>query len=753
MATLLIKFSNLNQYDASTATITYSDPDAKRWADVFSKLKPGDKGIFHANNLMLLGEYSHSVANKSIVFLNVKRVDLRLDDLLKINAMNPETLAIFKRPPGPILREHIDATAVFEEAEAKRFLSFYIVRAGHEAGIIPKLKQNDRVITVDAADKLTDLRLFDGNTLVAQTFGPEYFNAKGKSLADIMKIHGDTQQQNRKLSSNNLRSIERIAAALQQDSFYKFRSFSEYYNAVHNKKLYYRPTSPTSIESSQIAAEEELLKDEMKMQDPQNLILFGPPGTGKTYYSIPHAVALIEGADVEALKNEERELVKQRFDDYLTQGRIVFCTFHQSMSYEDFIEGIKPLVLDSEENSSLKYEVRDGLFKKLCTEAAFSIAQQLDQPKEGYIDSFDVLYDAFVSEVNEKLDRGEPIPLDSKNSTLLVNGISEFGNVSIKHREDTRTYTVSKRRLGKLHAAFPDLSQVSNIDKDFRSVIGGSNASAYWAVLNALRKRAPLPIEVAPTLDATAYSYESKKALIEQIPAIKFKEATGEPFVMIIDEINRGNIAQIFGELITLLEPDKRLGMAEGLRLTLPYSGDAFGVPHNLHIIGTMNTADRSVEALDTALRRRFSFIPTMPEIEKLKPTEDKIDLGKILHTLNTRLRILKDQDHTIGHAWLIGVKNLAELQTTFGNKILPLLQEYFYNDYEKLGLVLGDRFFNKPEQVSSNIFAQFSGGNDLAGQYNQAWQYELKRVDELTLEDFQSLESLTKPPKPNDSN
>lgn len=745
MATLLIKFSNLNQYDASEATITYVDPDAKRWADVFSKLKPGDKGIFHANNLMLLGEYSHSEANKAIVFLNVKRVDLRLDDLLKINAMNPETLAIFKRPPGPILREDIDATAVFEEAEAKRFLSFYIVRAGHEAELIPKLNQNDRVITVDADNKLIALHLFDGKTLVAKTFGPEYFNAKGKSLPDIMKIHGDAQQQNGKLSSNNLKSIQRIAASLEQVSFYKFRSFSEYYNAVHNKKLYYRPTSPTSIESSQIAAEEELLKDEMTMQDPQNLILFGPPGTGKTYYSIPHALALIDGDDVEELKNlnkEGRKIIKQRFDDLLTQGRIVFCTFHQSMSYEDFIEGIKPLVLDSEENSSLKYEVRDGLFKKLCTEAAFSIAQQLDQPKEGYIDSFDGLYDAFVSEVNEKLDQGEPIPLDSKNSTLLVDRISEFGNVSIKHREDTRTYTVSKRRLGKLHAAFPDLSQVSNIDKDFRSVIGGSNASAYWAVLNALRKRAPLPIEAAPTLDASAYSYESKKALIEQIPASKFKEATGEPFVMIIDEINRGNIAQIFGELITLLEPDKRLGMDEGLRLTLPYSGDSFGVPHNLHIIGTMNTADRSVEALDTALRRRFSFIPTMPEIEKLKPTEDKIDLGKILHTLNTRLQILKDQDHTIGHAWLMEVKNLAQLQTTFGNKILPLLQEYFYNDYEKLGLVLGDRFFSKKEQVNSKIFAKFSGSNGLAEQYNQASQYELKPVKDLTRKDFQSLEN-----------
>ena len=111
-----------------------------------------------------------------------------------------------------------------------------------------------------------------------------------------------------------------------------------------------------------------------------------------------------------------------------------------------------------------------------------------------------------------------------------------------------------------------------------------------------------------------------------------------------------------------------------------------------------------------------------------------------MLTTINNRLKVLKDTDHTIGHAWLWNVTNIKELQNAFQNKILPLLQEYFFNDCEKLGLVLGDAFFKPHVQISSNIFAVFTGGNGLAGQYDQSWQYQLKSAEELTISDFQSL-------------
>jgi AAA domain (dynein-related subfamily) len=473
-----------------------------------------------------------------------------------------------------------------------------------------------------------------------------------------------------------------------------------------------------------------------------NSILYGPPGTGKTFHSISHSVAIVENKSIESILAEERELVKNRFDQYVIDGQIVFCTFHQSLSYEDFIEGIKPIEPSSEEEE-LTYAVEDGIFKRLCTEAAFSFIQKNTTTETEKVLDFSTEYDRFVDTVNERFSKGERTELETRSGgNVYIESISQKNNIWVRHIDGNRKYTVSKKRLSKISQAFPELSEVTNINDQFRAEIGGSNSSAYWAVLNAIRKQPAAAISKdTKTISEKEYSYEDKKEIIESLINDDYKIENPKKFVLIIDEINRGNVSQIFGELITLIEDDKRLGKEEALKATLPYAKDSFGVPCNISIIGTMNTADRSVEALDTALRRRFSFVPMAPNPDELKITDDDINLPEILRVLNNRLSVLKDNDHTIGHAWLWNVSDLDGLKIIFRDRILPLLQEYFYNDYEKLGLVLGDAFFKPHVQINSNLFAAFTGGNGLAGQYDQAWQYQLKSANELSIADFKSLE------------
>lgn len=187
-------------------------------------------------------------------------------------------------------------------------------------------------------------------------------------------------------------------------------------------------------------------------------------------------------------------------------------------------------------------------------------------------------------------------------------------------------------------------------------------------------------------------------------------------YAIFIDEINRGNVSQIFGELITLIEQDKRIGAKNEIKVKLPYSKKEFGVPMNVDVIGTMNTADRSVEALDTALRRRFSFVEMMPEYKELYNIQfDDFNLGEVLEIINQRIEALLDRDHTIGHSYFINIlpNDTEALKEAFGNKIIPLLQEYFYHDYEKIALILGEEFIVCKEQNDNKVqFAKWSGKN-----------------------------------------
>ena len=220
----------------------------------------------------------------------------------------------------------------------------------------------------------------------------------------------------------------------------------------------------------------------------------------------------------------------------------------------------------------------------------------------------------------------------------------------------------------------------------------------------------------------------------------------GNKYAIFIDEINRGNVSAIFGELITLIEQDKRLGEANEISVQLPYSKTLFSVPANIDIYGTMNTADRSVEALDTALRRRFSFVEMMPDVSLLESKEiDGINLKNVLSTINDRIEILIDRDHTIGHSYFMNINNSKELKLAFKDKIVPLLQEYFYGDYGKIGLVLGEGFV-KSHSKSKNPFAAFKyeGKEELNRDF-----YDLVPIDD-TFDIINALENLLNNPKDN---
>src|ERR1035437_71176 len=434
-------------------------------------------------------------------------------------------------------------------------------------------------------------------------------------------------------------------------------------------------------------------------ESPLNIILYGPPGTGKTYQTIDYAVKL---ATPERYIEGDHLCNKLTYEELMREGLIVFTTFHQSMCYEDFIEGIKP---SSDETSNLTYSVEDGLFKQLAINAAFEFVGEKSSDASKSL-SFSNAYDRLIDEVNEKVGNNVGFTLKLKSGAELeIVEITGGNNFLVQHKNGSRTYTVSRKRLEKLFSELPDLESISNINEEDRNVIGGINSSAYWAVLKKLRIYRE---EIQTT--GKKYSYEDKAAAVDKLlPEDIVFTGKEKRYVMIIDEINRGNVSQVFGELITLIEEDKRFGKKERLSAKLPYSRSRFFVPPNLYVIGTMNTADRSVEALDTALRRRFCFSEMVPlyDLDGMEKIIAGVLISDLLETINGRIEKLIDRDHRIGHSYFLGVDSSDDLLNLFKYKVIPLLQEYFYGNYEKMGLVLGSGFIDKlPDEKVK--FAQF---------------------------------------------
>jgi 5-methylcytosine-specific restriction endonuclease McrBC GTP-binding regulatory subunit McrB len=464
---------------------------------------------------------------------------------------------------------------------------------------------------------------------------------------------------------------------------------------------------------------------------PLNQILYGPPGTGKTFNSINKAIEIINpNFDI----TQERSLIKKEYDRLVIENQIVFTTFHQSMSYEDFIEGIKPKT----KNENVTYSVEDGVFKTLVKRALTAYIR-----KEADIDetnSFDALYNDFVKSIKSfegkrqgtfKSKTGVDIMLVEANETSIL--VKYVWSNNKKDTEGQHTFSVTKEKLKKVLIEGLDPTKIKSLKAELHPLIGHIHCELF-AIYKSFYD---FVITTKGEIESIHFDYEelSFAEVKEQFDLLSKEEINAkkvDPFMIIIDEINRGNVSQIFGELITLIEEDKRLGNDESLEVVLPYSNDKFGVPPNVFIIGTMNTADRSVEALDTALRRRFSFTEIMPV---LKVVEDKnfsdYPRKDIMEKINNRIEILLDRNYTLGHAYFI--KN--DFENSFENEIIPLLQEYFYNDFGKIGLVLGKGFMREKAITQSNnksVFADFETKNDVDIVKN----YELIPFNEVKFED-----------------
>lgn len=415
----------------------------------------------------------------------------------------------------------------------------------------------------------------------------------------------------------------------------------------------------------------ESMKTPMRSNIPLNQILYGPPGTGKTYHAVNRALEILDAEFYSVNKDGERGVLKERFDELKDQKRIGFVTFHQSFSYEDFVEGLRAKA--SDDGTGVRYYVEDGIFKIMCGAAQAS-------------ESSSSIDDAILQLI-ERLEDG-PLKLETsrgKGFSVTYRGNSTF-RIDPDSSSGEKDYAASIDNIKYIHK-------------------GGSlkdvyNPSYVKGILNHLKQE----------YDLNNDEHYTEKSL---------------PVVLIIDEINRGNTANIFGELITLIEPSKRAGEEEALSVTLPYSKLPLLVPSNLYIVGTMNTADRSLAHIDTALRRRFVFEEMMPKADLLKDIEvSGINLTKMLATMNARIELLYDREHTLGHSFFMTLNSdstIEDLSQIFRRQILPLLEEYFFEDWQKIRLVLAD-----DKKANDNAFI--------------VEKYDEKRLSELLAEENHNL-------------
>lgn len=462
-------------------------------------------------------------------------------------------------------------------------------------------------------------------------------------------------------------------------------------------------------------------EDKRATENRLNTILYGAPGTGKTYSTIIKAMEIIDGTKYDNIDKTKYKELHARFNELKEQGQIEFVTFHQSMSYEEFVEGIKPVLQEDSntEQADLQYKIESGVFKCMADRASkqtysskvdsidfsktrifkMSLGQGTDNPIFEYCMENNVIANGYgngidFSGVKNKQDIIKKLGSDNKydfhieamnrfilwmkpgDIVLIADGKSSVAAIAqvegdYEYRTDSDIDYNNFRKVKWLYKGNIPIKAIYNKNLSMQSIYAFFNENKYGK---------------------TDYNTNINTEYLNELISGKELANADKKYVLIIDEINRGNISKIFGELITLLEPTKRIGSDEELFVTLPYSKKPFGVPANLYIIGTMNTSDRSIASLDIALRRRFSFVAMRPENDLVRDIGG-IKLNSIFRKINKKIELLLDEDHMIGHSFFMKCKSVNDVRNAWFNEIIPLVNEYFYGDWEKINLILGNDF------------------------------------------------------------
>ena len=441
--------------------------------------------------------------------------------------------------------------------------------------------------------------------------------------------------------------------------------------------------SSSSQEKMNVIEPDTIQRNDLKL--PLNQILYGPPGTGKTHKLLNEYYVHFEV--------QNKTVNKQEFEFEIINKLSWWQVFALVL-----LENRSSTVPDIKKHRFVDYKLQVSNTKSLSQTVWGQLsAHTID-------DSTTVQYDRRIEPLifNKSIGSVWEIVDDKKE---LIDDLLEL---SQKMRDYNEVVITSKNyKFITFHQSFSYEDFIEGIKPTLDKELSEDSTEVSYVLKKGTFYQC---CDEAAKLAGFLNLKDSIENYTKEERLAKFENAA--PYGLFIDEINRGNISQIFGELITIIEDTKRLGKDEVI-VELPYSKDKFGVPSNLYIIGTMNTADRSIESLDTALRRRFCFEEMMPDLKVLnEKVIEGIVLQDLLETINKRVEILLDRDHTIGHSYFITLKTEQDLRNTFKNNIIPLLQEYFYGDYEKIGMILGEMFFDVPEKYNKDIFANFPSQN-----------------------------------------